>query len=228
MLMLIQHKRGHPAQSVLDNVEWGQLSDLSSPLLSSLIFFKKHPLFEACDGKRERLKQSASKLACQKALNQYPSSLPTQPCSPFTPPPPLSDPAVPPFLRLFPFFCLHFLLHSCTLAPLLSCPSPFSFAHFKSYPLSSSKPLLFFLTQLTDREKGQSLQREMDGCIGRERRMQGEVDSDQVDMVGLFQKERLWKKKRASADVFVLKERESSPLSPMGVEEMEKRRQRGR
>lgn len=54
-----------------------------SPLLSHL--FEKHPLFEARDGKRGRLKQSASKLACQKALNQYPSSLPTQPCSPFTP-----------------------------------------------------------------------------------------------------------------------------------------------
>ncbi len=36
---------------------------------------------------------------------------------------PLSIPAVPPFLRLFPFFSLHFLLHSCTLSLLLSCPS---------------------------------------------------------------------------------------------------------
>ena len=29
----------------------------------------------------------------------------------------------------------------------------------------------------------------MDGCIGRERRIEGEVDSDQVGMGGLFQRE---------------------------------------
>lgn len=55
------------------------------PLFLCLIFLKKHPLFEEYDGKRERLKQSASKLACQKTLNQYPGSLPTQPRSPLTP-----------------------------------------------------------------------------------------------------------------------------------------------
>lgn len=125
-------------------------SRLSSPLHSHL--FEKHPLFEACDGKRERLKQSASKLACQKALNQYPSSLPTQPCSPFTPPLPLSVPAVPPFLRLFPSFSLHFLLHSCTLSLLLSCPS-LSLSLTLNFPSPSSSKTPCFLRGLTDGEK---------------------------------------------------------------------------
>lgn len=39
---------------------------------------------------------------------------------------------------------------------------------------------------------------------------------------------RLWKRKRASADVFVLTERENRPLLPMWVEEMEMRMQQGR
>lgn len=96
-------------------------SRLSSPLHSHL--FEKHPLFEACDGKRERLKQSASKLACQKALNQYPSSLPTQPCSPFTPlslypslPFPHSSGCFPPSPSIFSCTPAH--SPSCSLAPL--------------------------------------------------------------------------------------------------------------
>lgn len=60
---------------------------LSSLLLCSHVS-EKHPFFEARNGKRERLKQSESKLACQKALNQYPGSLPTQPCGPLTLTPP--------------------------------------------------------------------------------------------------------------------------------------------
>lgn len=91
-----------------------------SPLLSHL--FEKHLLFEARDGKRERLKQSASKLACQKALNQYPSSLPTQPCSPFTPSP-YPSLTFPHSSGCFPsspsiFSCTPAHSPSCSLAPL--------------------------------------------------------------------------------------------------------------
>lgn len=65
---------------------------ISSRLLSSALMSLKSILsLKPCNGKRERLKQSESKLACQKALNQYPGSLPTQPCGPLalTPPRPL-------------------------------------------------------------------------------------------------------------------------------------------
>lgn len=36
----------------------------------------------------------------------------------------------------------------------------------------------------------------MDGCIGRERQTKGEVDSDQVGMGGLFQRERGYERER--------------------------------
>lgn len=98
---------------------------------------KKHPLFEGCDGKSERLKQSASKLACKKALNQYPQLSTTQPCSSLTPTSPRpatpSDPAVPPkLLRLFPPSSPS--ITSCTRAhaPSWSPPGLFCSAAFLS------------------------------------------------------------------------------------------------
>lgn len=128
-------------------------SDLSSPLLSHL--FKKHPLFEAGDGKRERLKQSASKLACQKALNQYPSSLPTQPCSPFTPPAPYQTLPFPHSSGCFPSSASIFY---CTPAHSPPCsPARLSFLSLTLNLIPSLPPNPCFLPQLTDREKGQSL-----------------------------------------------------------------------
>lgn len=120
--------------------------------------FKTHPLFEARDGKRERLKQSASKLACQKRLNQYPSSTNTtlqsfhpRCCHPA--PPFLSTPTG--SLLLPPF-----LLHSCTLVLFLSCYSLQILLPPPPPPPSSS----------SDRAK-------IDRCIGRE--MQREEDGNQ-------------------------------------------------
>lgn len=55
----------------------------------------------------------------------------------------------------------------------------------------------------------------MDGRTGREREWQwGGVDGDQVDMVGLSQREKgeVTKEKEGRADVFVLKGREDGPL----------------
>lgn len=103
-----------------------------SPLLSHL--FKKHPLFEACDGKRERLKQSASKLACQKALNQYPSSLQHNPAV-LSPPSPSIWPL--PFPHSSGCFPSSPSIFSCTPAHSPSC-SPALLLFFLSLTLNLS------------------------------------------------------------------------------------------
>lgn len=122
-----------------------------SPLLSHL--FENHPLSEARDGKRERLKQSASKLACQKAPGSTPPALYQHNPGVLSSPPPLH--------RLLPSFCLHFLLRPCTLPLSLSLFPPPSLslsARFKS--VSESR---VFSLRRGEAAKG-------DGCMGRERR----------------------------------------------------------
>ena len=151
------------------------LSSLSSPLLSSPLLshpFEKHPLFEACDGKRERLKQSASKLACQKALNQYPSSLPTQPCSPLTPlsvypslPFPHSSGCFPSSPSIFSRTPAH--SPSCSLAPCL-----FSVAHFNIFSSPLSPPEPQFSPSAERRRKGAEFA-EGDGRMYRQRKTDG-------------------------------------------------------
>lgn len=115
------------------------------PPFSALLFAprkkgeKKHPLFEGCDGKSERLKQSASKLACQKALNQYPQLPTTQPCSPLT----LPTPAPPPHPTLLfpPSSSGCFLLLLPPLHPALAHTLPPDLLlAFSVRPLSSRQP----------------------------------------------------------------------------------------
>lgn len=53
----------------------------------------------------------------------------------------------------------------------------------------------------------------MDGCIGRERRTEGEVDSDQVGMGGLFQKERGYERERGPLPPSLCRQRARTDLS---------------
>ena len=112
-------------------VKTASMSDLRFPLFS--FFFLKSIL--SLKGWEEGAIKAVSK---QISMSKGPESIPelstNTTLQSFHPPLPLSDPAVPSFLRLFPFFSLHFRLHSCTLSLLLPCPSLFHFAHFKSQP----------------------------------------------------------------------------------------------
>jgi len=122
---------------------------------------------------RETIKAVSKQISMSKGPESIPQ-LSTNTTRQSSHPPPSLQPSLPfsPFLWLFPFFFLHFLLHS-TLVPLLSL-SPLMF----SFPLS----------QLADgwREGAGFIKR--DGWMYRQRKTgrEGEVDSHQVGMGGLF------------------------------------------
>lgn len=131
---------------------------------------KKHPPFEGCDGKSERLKQSASKLACQKALNQYPQLPTTQPCSPLTLPPPRPTLPFPPSSS----GCFLLLLLPPLHPALAHALPPDLLLAFSVRPLSSRQPPTSRSSSNDERVGGRQTHRQhgrLDGWVPAQRRL---------------------------------------------------------